>query len=1742
MRAVRLRYALLLLTVLGVFGSAHSQNAQSLDVPQATLAFGSGLDGSVNALLYNNDTWFVGGNFVTANGILVNHIARWTNNEWKSLQSGLNGPVKTFGFFNNFLYVGGEFSEAGNQTVNYIVRWDGVAWQALGAGVNGIVNAIQVHKGSVYIAGEFTSSAGTSLNHIARWTGSQWESLSSGVNAPVHTLLSSGDDLVAGGVFTSAGGTSVNRIARWNGTSWASIGSGFGAAVRTLTQHNDQIIAGGAFDGAVSSWNGTVWSTIGIGINGVINTISSNGDDLVMGGEFTSSSTTSIKNVANLVNGEWRNPESANMKVNVVVVRNDVIYMGGLFTQLGNSDYNYLGRLALELPPKPDPIFPSNNSNEVTTSPTVRWAPVPNAFSYQVQVSTSSSFTSIERDLIIQDDDEVRINLENGLTSYYYRIRAMNNLGESNWSDPTTFRTRLAYPKTVSPNQRANGLGSNVQFNWSSVPQAQSYWLQLSNSKNFENTLIADESGLNQTTFTVAGLSDNNTYYWRLKAERVGSESDWSPTAQFTVNLPPASPLPILPENGLVNSDTLSVKFQWGPVLNANDFQIQISRSELFEETNFDQLTTATAVSIPRLQSNTTYYWRIRARNLGGESAWSKTQSLTTIIAPPSQVALYTPNNDQSGVVISPLMMWKKAQRAARYRIQVSTTQSFVSFVLNAETADTALQARDLIPNRTYYWRVRSSNAGGDGSWSTTFSFATLNTTPTTTPILRLPGNDAIDMTSPVQLVWQATIGASAYRLQLSLTADFDTRLVDTTGVLSTLYILPQLLTSERYFWRISALNPAGESAWSETSTFRTVVVTPGVPELVAPANNVGNVKMPQLLDWSTVQGATSYSMEVSIDPIFETSVFASDGQATTEFLLTTLLPQTKYYWRVRARNLAGFGDWSVVRSFTTVLQAPDQVTLVSPANQTINTPVPALLRWNPIPQSEGYRIQFSNIADLNTSILADINVTNTFFSVTNLNKGQTYYWRVAAFNSGGQSAWSQVRSFTTVPEPPLAPTLVSPQDNLDYISQPILMQWTSTSIVERYQLQLSLALDFESQLIIDYPNIIDTKLDLLETSPLRFNTTHYWRVKAFNSSGESAWSDVRMFRTLPELPVPTRIINPVNAAQSVFMPLSLQWEQAARAQSYDIQLSEINRFDSELVVDIQNYNGVTLILTNLKPESTYWARVASRNVSGMSGWSDIIEFRTAPKIPDAPKLMSPSAGATNVMRSQSFIWRTQTNALRYQFQISKFADFRTVLLTTEEQTDTTFTMFLNTFSQEYFWRVRAFNVSGPGLWSGTNQLKTFSYPEQITVQKAIPFANLRQSSYRLVAIAGDANLPIVFTFEDYGKQGSDWNAYAEIGSNSNGLSNTIEVSQNSSGFNLRPGRGLWILAKRDWVVNQNSPVVTLTNQDTYRIPLNPGWNIIGNPFERSVTWSSVQQINSITDPIYSFEGLWLQSATLLANTGYYFFNRGNRSELEIPYQPQSQTATTMAGMEQSDTASEQEAYVTLELLQDQIQLGLTTLHLAVDASTGFDTHDHVAPPSRFSSASIILYKNDIHDTISNWSNLSYPLDTAVITEKLLVDVSESGEYTLRISVLNVGFDSFLFEPASGRTLRFGNDGILKIYLQKGSHAFEWVVGSASELKNSIELQLPNEYRLYDSYPNPFNPTTNISFALPYESAVRIQIIDITGRRVAIVADQRLKAGYHNIVWDASRLASGVYIVDMRAGLFRATGKVTLVK
>lgn len=93
-----------------------------------------------------------------------------------------------------------------------------------------------------------------------------------------------------------------------------------------------------------------------------------------------------------------------------------------------------------------------------------------------------------------------------------------------------------------------------------------------------------------------------------------------------------------------------------------------------------------------------------------------------------------------------------------------------------------------------------------------------------------------------------------------------------------------------------------------------------------------------------------------------------------------------------------------------------------------------------------------------------------------------------------------------------------------------------------------------------------------------------------------------------------------------------------------------------------------------------------------------------------------------------------------------------------------------------------------------------------------------------------------------------------------------------------------------------------------------------------------------------------------------------------------------------------------------------------------------------------------------------------------------------------------------------------------------------------VSSQRPGQFELLPAYPNPFNPTTTLSFTLPSAGYVSLQVFDINGRLQRTVLDKEMPAGTHAIQFNADRLASGMYFEVLHFGTRRALQKLLLVK
>jgi hypothetical protein len=108
---------------------------------------------------------------------------------------------------------------------------------------------------------------------------------------------------------------------------------------------------------------------------------------------------------------------------------------------------------------------------------------------------------------------------------------------------------------------------------------------------------------------------------------------------------------------------------------------------------------------------------------------------------------------------------------------------------------------------------------------------------------------------------------------------------------------------------------------------------------------------------------------------------------------------------------------------------------------------------------------------------------------------------------------------------------------------------------------------------------------------------------------------------------------------------------------------------------------------------------------------------------------------------------------------------------------------------------------------------------------------------------------------------------------------------------------------------------------------------------------------------------------------------------------------------------------------------------------------------------------------------------------------------------------------------------------QKGEPRFAIV-----KLEETSTRELPNRVTLFQNFPNPFNPATTIRYALPEAANVKLEVFDLTGRRVALLVNERAEAGTHTVSFDASNLSSGLYLYRLTAGNSVLNRSLTLIK
>jgi hypothetical protein len=153
-------------------------------------------------------------------------------------------------------------------------------------------------------------------------------------------------------------------------------------------------------------------------------------------------------------------------------------------------------------------------------------------------------------------------------------------------------------------------------------------------------------------------------------------------------------------------------------------YQIQVDVNSDFSSPLIDATTAngdradSKFTPVSDLAPNTIYYWRVRAFNTNDHvSSWSAVRFFRTALLPPT---LLVPENLNTLDTLRPLFEWEEVPGAAGYTIQISTSPSFGTLLVNVNrTVPGYIPSKDLPANRTIYWRVRANGANGPSLWST---------------------------------------------------------------------------------------------------------------------------------------------------------------------------------------------------------------------------------------------------------------------------------------------------------------------------------------------------------------------------------------------------------------------------------------------------------------------------------------------------------------------------------------------------------------------------------------------------------------------------------------------------------------------------------------------------------------------------------------------------------------------------------------------------------------------------------------------------------------------------------------------------------------------------------------------------------------------------------------------------------------------------------------------------------------
>ena len=323
-------------------------------------------------------------------------------------------------------------------------------------------------------------------------------------------------------------------------------------------------------------------------------------------------------------------------------------------------------------------------------------------------------------------------------------------------------------PVLLTPADSSFLSNDTPSFTWSGVSSAACYELQVGLSSNFTAPVI-DQSSLTSTDYTPPLTLSPTTYFWRVRCrDNQANWGEWSDTWSFTINTQGlAAPTLSSPADGSTITDT-TPSFTWSAVSAASYYQLQIDSSDNFSSPVIDQSNlTSPGYTTASILSDNTYYWRVRCQDSEENwGAWSDTWDFTINTQGLAAPILSSPADGSTITDTTPSFAWSAVSNASYYQLQVDSSDSFSSPVLDhSDLTSHGFTAASMLSDNTYYWRVRCQDSQKNwGEWSDVWSF--IISTPSIT-VTSPNGEESWELGSNQAITWTSSNAGSEVKITL---------------------------------------------------------------------------------------------------------------------------------------------------------------------------------------------------------------------------------------------------------------------------------------------------------------------------------------------------------------------------------------------------------------------------------------------------------------------------------------------------------------------------------------------------------------------------------------------------------------------------------------------------------------------------------------------------------------------------------------------------------------------------------------------------------------------------------------------------------------------------------------------------------------------------------------------------------------------------------------------------------------